>query len=215
MRYERFDTMRGRDFSLIVGIITAMIAICSITGCSSGQNDADTPPTPRPKAWPRINTYPEVYTTNNTLSIPLSVNSGTTTHSVNTGNANSEALDIVYPRYRATINLTLLKPRHGSDFALKKAIDSRLERINLNLGTSQASVVSQTNQNGINTLLVKSLSAIPTPLQILATDSSTFLLSATVFIPFRPSVGATDSLAPVIESLNKDLTHMLEQIGKP
>ena len=179
-------------------LTTAIIAVCGMTGCSSGQDGADTPPVPRPKAWPRIDIYPETYITIDSLSLPLSVNRGSTTRRVKTGNINSEALDVVYPRYGATIHLTLLKPRHEPRLALNRAIDSRLQRINLNLGATPASVTSQTNTHGINTMLVRSLSAIPTPLQAIATDSTTFLLSATVYLPFHPSVGATDSLAPVL-----------------
>ena len=60
--------------------------------------------------------------------------------------------------------------------------------------------------------LVRAATAIPTPLQMVATDSRRHIVTATAFVDFMPSVSATDSLAPVIDALAADITHLAKTL---
>lgn len=199
---------------LVAVIIPVAIALTTFVGvtaaCSS--DSQNTPPTPRAKAYPRLNTYPAEYRLLDSVPYRVMINRHTTVSDVPVDAADSRAWNIAYPRYGATIHLTVRSLPKADAHAMSRMIDGRLQRMSLNIGASPSEAVSATNPAGVSTLMLTTGSATPTPVQILATDSASYLLSAGVYINFSPSVSATDSLAPVISALRRDMSYMLQNL---
>lgn len=202
------------DRHTAAALLAGLMLMTGGASCSSHDND-DTAAVPRQKAYARINTYPETYRLIDSLPYTIMANAGARVTAVPTGNPQTRAWDIAYPRYRATIHLTERRLPAPDPAAMAALIDSRLQRMSLNTGTAPINTYNSTGASGLSTLMVTTLSATPTPVQILATDSASYLLTAGAYIEFEPSVGATDSLMPVINSLKADMQALLTHLDKP
>lgn len=195
-------TKRGIQLVLAVSV-TVLLA----TACSGGGKA----PVPRARAYPRIEAYPAQYRALDSLPLNVEVNSSATA-SVRRGTNGSWAADIVYPRYKARIYLTVIALDADDPEAIARAVRSRLERASLNLGDSRYISNESVNAAGLNIQIVRAQSAIPTPVQLIADDGRRHLVSATAFVDFTPSVSATDSLAPVTDALCADIEHLARQL---
>lgn len=152
-------------------------------------------PTPRPQAYPRIELYPQQYHAAEILGKTLQINdSARLVEGDRPGWFN-----IIYPAYGVTVNATLtLAPSDQIDAIL----GNRTERMARNLGGVAAELTQ-----GPGITVITAPTALSTPVQLLATDSLTWVLSATAVSSWSLTT-ATDSVVPIIDALRADMLQL-------
>ncbi|MCH5347048.1 MAG: hypothetical protein J1E63_08050 [Muribaculaceae bacterium] len=160
--------------------------------------------TPRPTAYPRLSVAPALYHPLDAGGVALEVNDATT-DSVYQREA-STWVNIVYPTYcnGSTIYLTITPATAAT---VDGIIDNRLERIALNLGDSEAEVTELETPTGWQCRLVRALSPTMTPLQFIATGHDR-VVSGAYYIS-----AAGDSVAPLVNAVERDILHLLTQLS--
>lgn len=154
-------------------------------------------PIPRPEAYPRIDLYSEEYSEVAVMDKVLRINS-----SAEFVTSDKPGwFDIRYPEYGVTVNATLTYAT-GADLAA--ALDNRTERMARNLGGASAEL---TQGGGIT--LLSAPGALHTPVQLLATDSLTWVLAA-VAVTDWPAGTPADSVAPIVSALSADMLRLLD-----
>ena len=168
-----------------------------LIGCS---NNEQLPPIPRPKAYPRPTLYSAEYSSQklNYSNSNLEINKSANFIALNDGWFNIE-----YPAYNITVNCTFTKVTKKS---LSQVLQNRNERIALNLNGAYCHV---TSWNGTDIIVANS--ALRTPVQFIATDSASFVLSGVAVANFPPHT-RPDSVAPYINAVAADITHMLKHL---
>lgn len=168
-----------------------LILILFLAGCGERQPTL----TPRPKAYPRIELYPPAYCrVPVSQQLSLAVNDSAVVDIVSDGWFN-----IRYPAYGITVNCTL------SPYSAE-VVANRLDRLDRNLGGSRGEVVSSPRG-----MVIVAPAALRTPVQLLATDSVSWVLSAVAVSDFPPGT-ATDSVSPVINAVASDMITLLEDL---
>lgn len=180
--------------------------------CSNHEQAGAGTAVPLPEAYPRINLYPAEYTAYDSLPVKLSLNSAVTPV-LKPGR--TPGLDIPYPRYNATVYLTVI-PDAFADF--DQVWNARRARIDNNLGdipTTALEIPSLADTTFISALVVAK-SATQTPVQLLAASRRHgVIVSATAFLHTKVSPTGLDSITPAIESLATDLRHLAETLAMP
>lgn len=177
--------------------LLALLASGLAAGCRRGAHQA--PPVPRQRSYPRPTLYDYSYRMEPMPFGPdsIAVNSGATFT-----RTTPEWFDITYPAYGITLNCTLTPATAAT---VQSVIANRLERMARNLGDHRADVARWPGRT-----LVVARAALKTPVQFLATDSATYVLSG-VAVTDAPGSDA-DSIGPVIDAIARDITHMLESL---
>ncbi len=179
-----------------------------LTGDCTGRTDSSSA-VPRRTAYPRIEFYDSVYRpVSLTLPVRIMVNDSTTVDIASHGDA-ATWIDVRYPRYGATLRLTLSRLEGDSLFT---AIANRRERIALNAGGLRSTVTELTAPNGLSSEIVATPGAMVTPLQIIATDSTGLLFTGALEMP--PALPGNDAeyYMPIVEGVERDLIHMAKNL---
>lgn len=188
-------------------------------GCGSNvSGDADA--VPRRRAYPRIELPDSAFTFIQTesngfslapsRSLSLAINNATeyAVHSKD-GNA-SLFIDVDYPGLNAAIYFTITPVDNTT---LTSVIDNRLERVSLNLGGADAELLEFDSPAGFENKMFVSRADISTPVQFIATDGETTVISGTSFLKDASAANA-DSLAPVVNMLRRDILHTLKTLHR-
>ncbi len=183
-------------------LLTAITAIIS-AGCRKSTDN----PVPRPVAYPRIEVYKPVYDTIDTVGVLLPVNKGATRSIRPNGDGNTW-IDVTYPRYRAILRYTLSDHDRAT---LAKAIDNRLTRMSLNSGGNTTEIIELQSLDGISSTIFVTPGATVTPVQILSTDSTSFLLSGVLEIS-GDSV-TREEISPVVSAVKEDMLYTAKHIS--
>jgi len=173
--------------------------VATAAGCSRSDDSA----VPRRTAYPRIELYADSTVKADIGGLSFDINAGADTAALREG-----WLDISYPRYNATIHVTVR--RLDIPDGLLKAIANREQRISLNLGDRTALASDFENTAGFTCRTVTSLDGGPTPVQFVAYRSDGYLVSGTAVIegPAEPA----DSIAPVVRALVADAEILLKSL---
>lgn len=179
-------------------IATALCAALMLAACGNHDSTA-----PLPRAYPRIELYPDTTVGIQLQGLRFDVNGCAATDSPRPG-----WLDISYPRYRATIHITA---RHlAAPDSLAAAIEARAERMALNLGESHAELVEFDNEAGFRCRILTSTDGGPVPVQFLAVRPDGALLSGTAVL--HGANLPADSISPVVRALARDATSLLQSL---
>lgn len=193
-------------------ILTAATVLVLAGACSQQPQDGTTSAVPLPRAYPRIHTYPALYTVYPSLPVALSLNSAVTPV-LKPGR--TPGLDIPYPRYNATVYLTVI-PHAYADF--DRICNARRARITANLGgiaTSAMEVTSQADTSFVSAIVLAK-SATQTPVQLLgASRRHGIIVSATAFLHDKVKATNLDSISPAIEALARDMLHLATDLALP
>lgn len=182
-------------------LLAAVAAVAA--ACRGGESGAGVP---LPEAYPRIQLYDADYAPAPGLpEVEVNVNARTVVRS-----GEFPALDIVYPRYNATVYLTVI-PGLADVSRFDAVWEERRRRIDNNLGGAGAvaeEITSQTDST-YRSALVLSPSATQTPVQLLAASRERgTVVTATAFLHTPVTSADLDSIAPVIGALAADLRHI-------
>lgn len=193
-----------------LAVLTAATVLAG--SCSQQGQDGTKGAVPLPEAYPRIDTYPARYTVYDSLPVALSVNSAVTPV-LKPGR--TPGLDIPYPRYNATVYLTVI-PDAYDDF--DQIWNARRARIDNNLGdiaTSAMEVTSQADTSFISAIVLAK-SATQTPVQLLgASRRHGIIISATAFLHDNVKATNLDSISPAIEALAHDMQRLATDLALP
>ncbi len=175
-----------------------VIIMCVFLAACTGAEHQ--PPIPRPKAYPRPALYPTEY---RTYALPCSPDSIAVNSSAIVDSLKPGWFNIEYPTYNITINCTLttISPQ-----SFTEVLENRRERMTRNLEGSYGEMVQWDG-----TTIIVAPSARRTPVQFLATDSATYVLSG-VAVGNYPTDTSVDSITPYVNAVAADITYMLKQL---
>lgn len=193
----------------------ALTILCAVTAAllySCGNQSEDTSAAvPRQHSYPRPQLYDTVYTAAAELPASFEVNAGATVEYPNGREAkDGEPLwvDIRYPRYGATVNLTFTPV--SSMEQLSKALANRRERMALNLGANAAEQTDIQTATGYQSTILFSTGPSLTPLQFLSAGGG-LVISGALNMPLT-SATPVDSVMPILDAVKADLIHSLQRL---
>lgn len=185
----------------VIGAIVA--AAIPVAGCggSSGQRDVDVP---RIRAYYRLTLPAPDYRTDTLGYLPVAVNRAASATSDGSG-----WLTLAYPGAGAEVYLTLT-PLDGDDGGDSRILN-RVERLSMNTRGASTQMSEFVNDRGLECLLMVTPQKSPTPVQFIAVQPGEWMLSGSAMVGHLAEA-PSDSLAPVVKMLERDLRYMLEQL---
>lgn len=184
-------------------LFIATIAVVAF-GCTGGKESGNV--IARPTAYPRIEIYDSVYCAND-LPAGFEVNSSAIVSDVTPADKNGPAdprwIDILYPRYGATLHCTFI-PVDSTGNKRNELLANRNERMMLNLGDNFAEQTELRSADGGETLILTTMGKTLTPVQFLSTTPRWVISGGLQF--HDPEIKA-DSVAPIINAVRSDLIH--------
>lgn len=177
-----------------------------LSDCGTGSSETAVP---RRTAYPRIELYDTSYKMVDELPVELWVNrSADVSRGSHDGKSDKNWINVHYPRYGATLYCTYTSLTTST---ASTAIDNRIERMSLNAGDLSTEISRlPLPEGGDATLLVTPESRV-TPIQFLATDSVTFMVSGALSFDGRQEVVA-DSVRPILDAVKNDVLHALTHL---
>lgn len=186
---------------LIATVLCA--AAASLGACS--HSDSGTAPLPR--AYPRVALYDSVYSAPDSFPVYFEINSSVPSRIPRRG-----WLDVAYPRYGATLHLSAVDCAADR---LAAEIERRRERMALNLYGMTAETRHMASDDGsFETVLLVSRDPVATPLQFLSVDTLGMIVSGSVYMPGVDAASPTDSVAPVVSAIERDLVRALKTMRR-
>ena len=180
-------SLRQLAILAILAIIATAVAACSRPAA-----------TPRPRAYPRATVYPATYREVSAPPLTLTVNDSARVLPGENG-----GFDLVYPAYGVRVYCSLT-PVSGRDEAVS-VLENRTERMALNTNGAAGQMTTMPGR-----VLLVTPTAAMTPVQFLATDSATYVLSGAA-VSANPSA-PVDSLRPQVEALERDILTLLTNL---
>lgn len=180
--------------------------ICVITlaaTCATACGGHDDTATPRRRAYQRIEAYAPEYTAVDSLPVRLLVNSSATV-----SRPRRDWVNVSYQRYNATVFISVTEADSGN---IDDIIANRIERIALNAGDVRVDALDIDNGRFSSTLY-DAPAAVAMPLQFVATDGKSLVVSASVFFDNADRITSLDSVAPAVEAIRRDLTTALDSL---
>lgn len=181
--------------------LICVIALAAI--CASACKGTDDTATPRRRAYQRIEAYTPDYTAVDSLPVRLLVNS-----SAVISRPRRDWVNVNYPRYNATVFISVTE---ADSRDIDGIIANRVERIALNAGDAPTDALDIDNGRFTSTLY-DARAAVATPLQFVATDGKSVVISASVFFDNADRITSLDSVAPAVEAIRRDLTTALDSL---
>lgn len=195
--------MKSKQQAKLFNLILPLIGMCFLIASCRSES------TPRPTGYFRIDSYPTQYTATPIGDITLHINDSAQciTPDVITEKG-VHWLNVVYPRYDATLYLSYIPIEGNLDRLMAESIELVYRQ---NVNTEQVKAIGYENIEAQIYATLFSLSAeSATPIQFVATDSSRYLLRGALYFdnPVK-----SDSVAPSLSYLEEDIMHLIEYIS--
>ena len=203
--------MNSASIRTIIRLVMMVMPVMVVNGC--GNHSTDSNPIPRRKAYPRIDLYEPAYTTHVINGVKFSVNAGAQITTPDTVTANHGVwFNITYPRYQAVIHCTLTPVTSSSD--ADRILDNRAERMALNTGGSYTEVtdIIPEQEHGFTAQMLVTPAGSVTPIQFLASDGQSHILSGSMAFRTREKADA-DSISPIISAITTDVVELLKSLS--
>lgn len=188
----------------------AVMLVMSLVGCTSRISEQGAA-VPRPTAYPRIGFPDSTFRTVEIEGVNLAVNSGAQVTSRPSGAERGAWIDIAY-QCLGSPRLYLTLTQSDDPVEMKLALDNRLERIALNLGSERAELTELTSAGDWSCRLLVARGSLTTPVQILAWHEGEMLSGAlTVSLPdsICPDPAA---IAPIVKGVERDMMYLLRNL---
>lgn len=183
-----------------------IVLILIITVISSCNNDDYTP---KPRAYFRINLPQKSYQKFDTI-FPYSFEYPTYAIIKRDNKSNAEKfwINIQFPEYKAIIHLTYKPVKNNLDSLIessRKFVDKHI---------SKASSIKEKSYENIDNNIYSIVynikgNEVASPYQFFATDKNKHFLRGALYFNMQPN---NDSLAPVIEFIEKDIDHLINTL---
>lgn len=182
----------------------AVAALVALASCSAG-DDADRRAVPRRTAYPRLRLPDTVMAPVADFPALLEVNAQAAVTSPRPG-----WLNVAYPALGAVLHITYTASAPPEIDEVKA---NRMRRLMLNAGDRPSRQSEFVNPAGFDILMIRTESS-STPLQFVATDDSTAVVSGAVYFsdPAVARTENTDSIAPAIDAIERDLAVTLARL---
>lgn len=174
-----------------------------LASCAGSDSVADRTGVPRRPAYPRLQLPDSAYVSPAELPLGMEINSEAT-FNMERHDDSGDWLTVSYGIAGAEIYYTFTPVTEAT---VAGVIDNRLERVSLNLGGNSAELTEFVTPEGLAVRIIEGGSAT-TPVQFLATDNSSLVVSGSAFVPALDSA-TRDSLAPVVGMLRRDIIKSL------
>ena len=182
-----------------------LLAALLLAACHGGDY------TPKPTAYLRFDMPAKSYSPVDTAALPFTFERGADARlDLKRDNRREKWVDLVYPHYKGYIFLSY-KAITGPD-DLRAQVDTSYElmkqHFDYSTGVDEQRFVNPEAQVYATTYLLKG-STVASTYQFWATDSVSHFLRGALFLDCVPN---NDSLAPVLEYLQKDIDHLIETL---
>lgn len=167
--------------------------------------------TPKPKGYIRFDFPPKSYTLYDTLPLPFVFENATNAVvELKRNDARLKWVDIKYPEYNGIIFLSYIPLHNVKDLAGEVDTSYQLlsKHFDFASGVDERMFVNKDDNVYASTFRLTGQNVAST-YQFWATDSVRHFLRGSLYIDCVPN---NDSLAPVLDYLQKDLDHLLETI---
>ncbi|MCM1163754.1 MAG: hypothetical protein NC339_05845 [Muribaculaceae bacterium] len=189
--------MRALAPILVAG---TLLTLCGCQGTDSRHSS------PLPKGYPRIEMPDSTYTSIDSLPVKIAVNAGAETSVTNRGS--DKWIDISYPEFaEGRIYLTLNAVNTNDEAAV---VDNRLERMALDTAGLPGEKTELVSTDGWRCIMLTTRTSLTTPLHLLAVGHG-YILSG-VFSMNVAENTPPDSLAPVVQAVERDILTMLKSL---
>lgn len=190
-------------------------AICILAACvamTAACSGAEHRTAPRPQAHPRVESYDTAYAAVSGLPLHFEANAQARCE-VENKDGGAVWLTVAYPAYDARLMCTLT-PVTGA--TVEAVVDNRAERMALNLKGSEPQAEEFVNAAGYAAVILYDPNAVATPVQFLAApaeiDGDGWVVSGTAFFDSARADASIDSLAPMAETLLRDVRHSIRTL---
>ena len=187
----------------ILMIVSAMALLAS---CSDL-----TPSVPKPTAYMRFDFPESEYAVYDTAALPFTFEKAVSAQvSMKKDKPGNKWVDVVYPEYNGVVFLTYKPMRDASELAAQ--VDTAYEMLTMHFdfssGIDEKRYTDAANNILATTYQLKGRNTAST-YQFWVTDSNRHFLRGSLYLDCTPN---NDSLAPVLDYLQKDIKHMVETI---
>lgn len=167
--------------------------------------------TPKPEAYLRFDFPAKEYQIYDTAALPFTFERATNADvNIKKNEPRDKWVDILYPDYRGVVFLSY-KPMYTAE-DLRGQIDTSYELLKMHFdfssGVDERQYIDPEKRVYATTYLLKGANVAST-YQFWVTDSAHHFLRGSLFLDCTPN---NDSLAPVLDYLQKDLVHLLETL---
>lgn len=183
--------------------ILLFTTLLGCAACSTANTDDRLTAMPRPVAWPRL-PLPAADSLTIVDDLPLTVMVNTAADIERSGDT-YPALTVTYPGLNAGIYWTFIPAKDNLD----QIIDARRQRISLNLNGTPADTHHTAPDAAAEGVLVTAQSGSLTPVQLLVVSPDGTVVTATAFLADPRAAEAYDSIRPLIDMLQRDMSRAL------
>ncbi len=183
---------------------TGTIVIISLIFIAFGCNEKTTP---KPIAYQHIENITTAYTPHNVNSFPLQFNISDGAV-VENNQQNRGWINIKYPKYNATIYCSYIDIENKN---LQQEIAKNRELVYVH--AKHSSEITTLNYSDTTKCVWAELfilnGNVATPLQFIATNNSSYIFRGSLYFDTQVN---SDSIAPIVEYLQTDITQIIESI---
>lgn len=186
-----------------------ILAIClaMLASCSKPERTA-----PRQQAHPRVHIYDTAYAVPAGLPLHFEANAEAQT-SVEAKDGGAVWLTVSYPAYDASLMCTFTPVTPST---VGEVVDNRAERMALNVIGAEPQVDQFVTPSGYAAIIILDPNAVATPVQFLAapadTAASGWVVSGTAYFSRAQAGASIDSLAPMVETMLRDVRHSVRAL---
>lgn len=191
-------------FTALLSFVVLPGMLSVFTGCSKGY-------VPKPVGYLRIDSAEGGYRVFDNAGFPLSFEiSEEAVAVVDSMNKGTEWLNILYPRYNATVYCSYLKLTPDN---MERLFNESRDLVYVHAGKSDniSAVSYQDTVSGVEATLYRLSGGAATPLQFTVSDGKNYLFRGALY--FNSEVNG-DSVAPVVDYIEADMERVIESLRK-
>ena len=193
---------------LAIRLYALFILSCICLLGASCSNDA---PTPRRYAYPRVDTYPQQYSSiviSPDVNIEVNTAARIVTDSV--ADADTRWITLSYPKYKANLYITVNKCNSKSQ--LQDVIANRVQRISLNTGGKDFEQVDLQSEADFKSKIFTIRGVGTNPVMFIASNHRNCVVSGSLYFLDSNAVAKVDSIVPIIDAVSNDIIHLAKHL---
>lgn len=190
-----------------ITLIACTLLLTALASSCHHRNDYS----PKPEAYLRLDMPKQDYRKVDTLALPFTFDASTEAEvRIKKDQPREKYIDLYYPRYHATAFLTYkaIQGSHEWQAQVDTSYKFLTQHFNFSSGVDEKQYVDPTNNIIAFTYQLKG-SKVASTYQFWVSDSTHHFLRGALFLDQAPN---NDSLAPVLDYLQRDLRHLVESV---
>lgn len=189
-------------------LCSLLILLCISISVSSCSSDA---PTPRRYAYPRVDTYPQKYSSIvNSADVNIEVNTAVRIVTDSVADADTRWITLSYPKYKANLYITVNKCNRKSQ--LQDVIANRVQRISLNTGGKDFEQVDLQSEADFKSKIFTIRGGSTNPVMFISSNQRNCVVSGSLYFLDSNAVAKVDSIAPIIDAVSNDIIHLAKHL---